>query len=480
MVGLYLKVLRFEEEVLVNDLSVTIGVAGGTIGRAQTNDLVLPDTAGFVSRTHIRIENEGEEFFIIDCSSNGTILLEPTSEGIEGEFNEITLYGEKKKIRFDGYIIVGDFEILVQHHESLDSQSSQHSHSPTEQNTEKDLLTGRLPHTSQEQSRPNAYQKEHYEAESLEHVSVLQSSISISKAKEEELDDEIPDTFNIDDFFTENIEPLEECSKENLLAGLQNPEEDTGKVEVVSLDQGVGLADTTQNLTPSASVEEVLDDCPSQSNHKISGMHSQSDRKLQLGEPAEQDVAQSYDNFVFFESLGVDTEKLPKDKKELDLLMSETGKMLRSLLESNMALLRARADIKREISSSMTVIQKEENNPLKLCQSIDEALSQLFFEKKLGFLSRQDAIDESCHDLQSHQMAMMSGIQSALNGTVRLFDPIAVENNSETGRFNKGSKNWDYYASHYKIISDNARADFFGADFSAAYEQQVRAMKKPK
>ena len=463
--GLYLKVLRFGEEVLVNDLSVIIDMAGGTIGRAQGNDLVLPDTEepSSISRIHVKIESEGGKFFVIDCSSNGTTLLEPVLEEDEGGFNEIFLHGEKKEIRVDGYIVIGDFEILAQYHEPSEQYfPSQGLHTPVSSSIEKNLPTERhVANVGQGSSKPTP---------------VLQSSISIPEAKKELAVDEIPEIFNIDDFINEGTIPLEKDSEESLLAGLQNPEgdkEEAYKQSVISIDvmsQPVPLVideDSTNGNFPLPKNDENRD--TPQEAYKA---HSIEIRR--------QVVVESNNKSIFFESLGVNIERLPKDEKELDQLMSDTGKMLRFLLESNMALLKARADIKREISSSMTIVQKEENNPLKLCQSVDEALSQLFFEKKPGFLSGPDAVNESCHDLQTHQMAMMSGIQSALNGAVRLFDPVVVENNSDTGRFNKGAKYWDYYVSQYKTISDSARADFFGADFSAAYEQQVRAMKKPK
>jgi type VI secretion system FHA domain protein len=145
-----------------------------------------------------------------------------------------------------------------------------------------------------------------------------------------------------------------------------------------------------------------------------------------------------------------------------------------------MTLLKARADIKREFSSSMTILQKEENNPLKFCLSVDEALAHFFINPSPGFLSGQSAVEESSSDLCTHQMAMMSGIQNALQSTISVFDPVVLENSSNIGGFNKNSKYWEYYVSHYKKLSREAQAEFFGDDFSKAYEQQVRAMNNSR
>jgi type VI secretion system FHA domain protein len=185
-------------------------------------------------------------------------------------------------------------------------------------------------------------------------------------------------------------------------------------------------------------------------------------------------------NLAFFEALGVDVKKLPEDEEVLEQLMFNAGKMLKSTLESQMTLLKARADIKREFSSSMTMLQKEENNPLKFCQSVDEALAHFFINPSSGFLSGQLAVEESSSDLCTHQMAMMSGIQSALQSTISVFDPVVLENSSNIGGFNKNSKYWEYYVSHYKKLSREAKAEFFGDDFSKAYEQQVRAMNNSR
>lgn len=45
-----------------------------TIGRGEQNDIVLPDPERFVSKQHCVVEKRGNDYFLIDTSSNGTFL----------------------------------------------------------------------------------------------------------------------------------------------------------------------------------------------------------------------------------------------------------------------------------------------------------------------------------------------------------------------------------------------------------------------
>src|SRR3974390_2688632 len=50
------------------------GVHGGRIGRAGSNEWVLPDAERFMSGHHAAIEHRGGYWYVVDTSSNGTYL----------------------------------------------------------------------------------------------------------------------------------------------------------------------------------------------------------------------------------------------------------------------------------------------------------------------------------------------------------------------------------------------------------------------
>ena len=58
--------------------SRVFGVHGGRIGRAASNDWVLPDPERFLSGHHATIDYRGGQWFLTDTSSNGTFLNDST------------------------------------------------------------------------------------------------------------------------------------------------------------------------------------------------------------------------------------------------------------------------------------------------------------------------------------------------------------------------------------------------------------------
>ena len=55
-------------------LSASFDQAGGSIGRREDNDWVLPDPERFVSGCHALISFSDDRFFVTDVSSNGVFL----------------------------------------------------------------------------------------------------------------------------------------------------------------------------------------------------------------------------------------------------------------------------------------------------------------------------------------------------------------------------------------------------------------------
>lgn len=422
---LFLKVVNSVDGSVTYDLSVSIAETGGYVGRSSDCCLVLPDTEGYISRVHVKVEYEQSVFYVRDCSSNGTLLLEPITKDSESAFNEVFINRCRRPLIDGGYLIIGDFEIQVQY--SSDSQLDDH--------------------TAQEQD----------ELPNLSYPS------------------EPPDIFSIEDFFVEEAvaDSLGGDADEDLFAGLMTPFVDDELGEVVEQHAEIEVDSVLvegEQLKPAAFNKDEM---------AFSAIEVAAIKKLQRTPPQlEKHSQNSVENsMLFFQALGLDVSKLPKDEASLAKLMAESGQMLRRLLETNISLLKARADLKKQFSSSLTVVQKKKNNPLKCCQSIEEALPYLFLEQAPGFLPREQAIDESVNDLYTHQMALMAGTQAALKSTIDQFAPVLIKQKTDNNRFNKSAKHWDFYQSNYQEMSKQAMSDFFGSDFASAYDRQVRAMK---
>lgn len=145
-------------------------------------------------------------------------------------------------------------------------------------------------------------------------------------------------------------------------------------------------------------------------------------------------------------------------------------------------LLEARRVIKSELKMSQTIIQQSGNNPLKWSLSDEEAVESLLGQSQRGRLPPREAIQEAFEDLNTHQIAMVVGMERAIAVLLKRFDPKALEAKIESA--NKVSKlipglksrYWEEFTRLYAEIAQEAEEDFdnlFGREFAKAYEERV-------
>ena len=172
------------------------------------------------------------------------------------------------------------------------------------------------------------------------------------------------------------------------------------------------------------------------------------------------------------------------DKKQA---MSDFGRLFREMLQGIIELQHARTNLKNEFRMSLTMLRPIENNPLKFSPNVDEALRMLFLNKGGGYLSSNDAIEESVEEIRSHQIAMITGMQAAFSALMLRLDPAHfVKEDKESNvlqaalnSMNKKSNAWDNYIKFYKnnvTESESAFQVLFGEAFSRAYEDQVQRL----
>ncbi|MFP5476033.1 MAG: FHA domain-containing protein, partial [Gammaproteobacteria bacterium] len=84
-------------------MAARFGPQGGTIGRADTNTLVLDDPDRTVSRVHAQVLCRGDQYVIVDRGSNPM-----QCNGVPlGAGNEVALMGGER-------LVIGSFELAVQ------------------------------------------------------------------------------------------------------------------------------------------------------------------------------------------------------------------------------------------------------------------------------------------------------------------------------------------------------------------------------
>jgi type VI secretion system FHA domain protein len=108
-------------------------------------------------------------------------------------------------------------------------------------------------------------------------------------------------------------------------------------------------------------------------------------------------------------------------------LMLLLGQLLRESTRGAVELLVARAALKREMRAEMTMIVARENNPLKFSPSVEVALQHLLGTQSPGFMAPAPAVRDAFDDLRAHQLGVMAGMKAAFEGVLQRFDPQQLE-----------------------------------------------------
>lgn len=103
------------------------------------------------------------------------------------------------------------------------------------------------------------------------------------------------------------------------------------------------------------------------------------------------------------------------------------GELLRESMRGAVELLVARAALKREMRAEQTMIVARENNPLKFSPSVEVALQHLLGPPSPGFMAAAPAVRDAFDDLRAHQLGVMAGMRAALDGVLQRFDPQQLE-----------------------------------------------------
>ena len=186
---------------------------------------------------------------------------------------------------------------------------------------------------------------------------------------------------------------------------------------------------------------------------------------------------------VFLKALGA--ENLNVADQDLVPTMSRLGHILRVMITGLREVLMTRSSIKSEFRVKQTVLKAGDNNALKFSISNEQAIEAMVLPKVKGYLDAVDATEESMRDIKAHEVAMMTGMQAAIQGVLAKLDPETLEARIDQsgGRSMLKSRNtryWESYKSMYSDISDQAESDFyelFAKEFANAYQDQLDKLK---
>jgi type VI secretion system protein ImpI len=138
-------------------------------------------------------------------------------------------------------------------------------------------------------------------------------------------------------------------------------------------------------------------------------------------------------------------------------LAQRLGELMRISVTSLMALLQGRSEAKRLTrSTSQTMIQATENNPLKFAPTAEEALMTLLGRKSKTFLDAPTAFEQGFNDLKVHQLKTYAAMQHAASMLMSGLNPAAIADEADKNkgmldrvRSRKG-RLWDTYVKRWK------------------------------
>ena len=184
---------------------------------------------------------------------------------------------------------------------------------------------------------------------------------------------------------------------------------------------------------------------------------------------------------AFLEGAGVAPERV--DASDPEAALRAAGRIFRAMAEGVREVLISRAAIKSEMRLEQTMIAAHGNNALKFSVTADDAVAALLTPKRPGYMDPLAATKEAFNDVKSHEIAVMAGVQTALFGLLKRFDPEELEKRmTTTGLASvlpgaRKARYWDSFRQVYGDISHEAEDDFqavFGRNFAKAYSAQTR------
>jgi type VI secretion system protein len=493
--SLTLSVLTYRNQPPQRSISKIFSGTGGTIGRLDQNDLVLPDPERIVSRTHARVDFREGCYFLTSLGQNPIDLNgRPLSPGGTAELSA----GDRLTI--GGYCIVA----------AIESSAAIESHIP-----EADDLLGSsrepaglgFPFPADAESRmafgidlggggggPSAFSN-------FENPAPKQAPLSSHGLQRDELPGfleplpratpakavQIPDDYDLLRGLDERSEAPNGLAAPSAGSALHasQPKWDDPFADAPLAEQApiaapqVQVSNTFAGATRPGPV------------HEGNGAGSRATGAAQHVSEVTPGGTSGEDAYVLAVRALLQAAGVPElEDRALanPELMRNVGDLLRETVAGLLKALVARALTKRELRVDMTLLATTENNPLKFCPDAYEALNHLLAPRpRSGYLPPLRAVREAYEDLQAHNLAVMAGMRAALLGVLQRFDPAQLEKRLASQPLldkllpqNRKARMWDMVAEQHDGLVREAQDEFdriFGRAFRVAYEEQLQKIR---
>lgn len=517
-----------------------------TIGRNHENDWAIPDPQRFLSGVHCRIHKKGNDYFITDTSTNGVFLNgsedrltrdDPVDLNAGDKFRigdyefEVSLDDES----LAGNPFTSNEETMVGADPFADPFEATGNPPASDPFSAGDPFDDDDPFADPLPSSPASTKEDDFLDDIDKPLSSLSEnplaghmSIDSLMGFDDEIDLDTPDDA---DNLEQRRTPLNEAFKSS---GIESPPEpppvSTGAATGVSgsdsiqsafpdefpddWDMTTGILKIPEKPAPPASTgSEDFPDNWDEATGMFKAPIAPEPPKAKAPEPVPQKPTprpveaatppapvrqqppvskpsgQSSDALSAF-ARGAGLEVSQVSGFEQDVLFEQAGRMLVMFTEGLIQTLGGRTHIKSEFRLDQTMIRPAENNPFKFSTSKTRTLLQLLSKSDPAYKSGVNAIREGFDDVNAHQMAVIAGMEAALQDILDRFNPKTLEerivSDSILDNFLPGGKKakyWDIFKLLFDEIAGEAEDNFqqlFGREFSRAYEEQLSRLKKTR
>ncbi|MBV1921386.1 MAG: type VI secretion system-associated FHA domain protein TagH, partial [Pseudomonadales bacterium] len=487
---LVLEITSSERFLLGENASKQFLPVGGVIGRSQGCDWVIPDQSRHLSGRHAQISAEGEDFYIIDLSTNGVFLNGGTSP----------LDKDKPhKLRSEDTLMMGDIQFkVVIHLDAICNGFTPTSFAPTTGEKQDKGAPILDPLEMLRQKMPNALNN------ATDNASNNAQGLSPSNSEKHQLDQwhgesvSMPDglsaireTFDAPAMHSELLPEdwlsidlgdtvLPRRSPQTSQVFSSPPMPTPGIRQSSSPKQALRAEQPQPNVDPFKTPVEITP----------SAMVSVIDSYQTISQPVQtnsQAQLQSNEHLAAFcRGLGVSEDALAS--VDTVVLMEQAGEALKETFAGMVHVMKSRASLKNEFRMDMTLVQADKNNPLKFAVDEQQVLQHFLKSDRDSFLTIPAALSESFTDIQEHQIGVMAAVQGSLTQLLGKLDPEQLEERFDRGQAKgfsmagKRARYWDAYKEYHADIQqeESTFSSVFGDTFSTTYKDQVDRLKAAK
>lgn len=512
-------VLKFQSTGSVPGDGAPIAMRGSsmTIGRGDENDLALPDPDRTISKRHCVIEDHNGNVVVVDISTNGTFL----------NYGKLALGATPTPLNDGDILLLGPYEVMVSIPKEgrtddiaapLDDMPVSHGqaqHAPRNADLLDapgdggdfldDLLDGRdgpVGPSGVDRSEPDEdgllapfgddddllpplepEEDQRQGASDSFHSPSTQDQMSSPKVASA-AQPLIPDDWE-DDVFAP--------SGAVATSGPSDPFAKPAQNESDGVDGGSAFIPDDFDLpdTPAQVAPQTTPHSASPQNTRVKTAAPSASIPVTAAEEPAQEQEQAPANCeteaaakAFLKALHADDITIHPD--DLPATMERMGNVMRLMIEGMREILMTRTSIKSEFRIEQTMISSGNNNPLKFSISAEQAIQAMVRPPVKGYLEATEATEQALKDIKAHEVAMITGMESALHGILKRLDPKALEGRIVTGGGlgsvlkSRKARYWEIYETMYAEISDQAENDFqelFAREFARAYTEQLDKLK---